>query len=188
MTEEINFIFDLIKEKMTSSISHLELELLKIRAGRSNPSMLDGIMVNYYGTKTIISQVGNIATPDPRTITIQPWEKDIINDVKNAINMSNIGLNAQDNGEMIIINVPALTEERRIQLVKQVKSETENCRVAIRNSRKEGNDELKKIHKSGTISDDFLKDAESNIQDFTNQFIDTANKVSSLKENELMKV
>jgi len=188
MTEEINFIFDLIKEKMTSSISHLKSELLKIRAGRSNPSMLDGIMVNYYGSKTIISQIGNIATPDPRTITIQPWEKDIINDVKNAINMSNIGLNAQDNGEMIIINVPALTEERRIQLVKQVKSETENCRVAIRNSRKEGNDELKKIHKSGIISDDLLKDAESNIQDFTNKFIDTANKVSSLKEDELMKV
>ncbi len=122
MTEEINFIFDVIKEKMTNSITHLELELSKIRAGRSNPSMLDGIMVDYYGTKTIISQVGNIATPDPRTITVQPWEKDIINDIKNAINTSNIGLNAQDNGEIIIINIPALTEERLIQLVKQVKS------------------------------------------------------------------
>ena len=188
MTEEISFIFDLIKEKMTNSINHLELELLKIRAGRSNPSMLDGIMVDYYGTKTIISQVGNIATPDPRTITIQPWEKDVINDIKNAINTSNIGLNAQDNGEMIIINIPALTEERRIQLVKQVKSETENCRVSIRNSRKEGNDELKKVHKSGDISEDLLKDAENNIQDFTNQFIEKDNKVSSFKEEELMKV
>ena len=145
MNEEIDFIFDLIKEKMTSSISHLELEFTKIRAGRSNPSMLDGIMVDYYGTKTVISQVGNIATPDPRTITVQPWEKDIINEIKNAINSSNIGLNAQDNGEMIIINIPALTEERRIQLVKQVKAETENARVAIRNSRKDGNDELKKF-------------------------------------------
>ena len=178
----------LIKEKMATSIKHLDIELSKIRAGRSNPSMLDGIMVDYYGTKTLIGQVGNIATPDPRTITIQPWEKDIINDIKNAINISNIGLNAQDNGEMIIINVPALTEERRIELVKQVKSETENCRIAIRNSRKEGNDELKKIHKSGSISDDMLKDAESNIQDFTNQFIEKANNVSSIKETELMKV
>jgi len=188
MNEEIDFIFDLIKEKMTSSISHLELEFTKIRAGRSNPSMLDGIMVDYYGTKTVISQVGNIATPDPRTITVQPWEKDIINEIKNAINSSNIGLNAQDNGEMIIINIPALTEERRIQLVKQVKAETENARVAIRNSRKDGNDELKKIHKSGSISDDLLKDAESSIQKFTDQFIEKANKISSLKEEELMKV
>ena len=188
MAEEINFVFDLIKEKMTSSIKHLEIELSKIRAGRSNPSMLDGIMVDYYGNKTPINQVGNIATPDPRTITIQPWEKDIINDIKNAINVSNVGLNAPDNGEQIIINVPALTEERRIQLVKQVKSETENCRVAIRNSRKEGNDELKKIHKSGSISDDMLKDAENNIQVFTNQFIEKANNTSSIKEKELMKV
>ena len=188
MNEEIDFIFDLIKEKMTSSISHLELEFTKIRAGRSNPSMLDGIMVDYYGTKTVISQVGNIATPDPRTITVQPWEKDIINEIKNAINSSNIGLNAQDNGEMIIINIPALTEERRIQLVKQVKAETENARIAIRNSRKDGNDELKKIHKSGSISDDLLKDAESSIQKFTDQFIEKANKISSLKEEELMKV
>ena len=188
MTEEINFVFDLIKEKMATSIKHLDIELSKIRAGRSNPSMLDGIMVDYYGTKTLIGQVGNIATPDPRTITIQPWEKDIINDIKNAINISNIGLNAQDNREMIIINVPALNEERRIELVKQVKSETENCRIAIRKSRKEGNYELKKIHKSGSISDDMLKDAESNIQDFTNQFIEKANNVSSIKETELMKV
>ena len=188
MTEEINFVFDFIKEKMSTSIKHLEIELSKIRAGRSNPSMLDGIMVDYYGTKTLIGQVGNIAAPDPRTITVQPWEKDLINDIKNAINMSNIGLNAQDNGEVIIINVPALTEERRIQLVKQVKAETENCRIAIRNSRKEGNDELKKIHKSGSVSDDMLKDAENNIQDFTNQFIEKANNVSSVKEEELMKV
>ena len=99
MNEEIDFIFDLIKEKMTSSISHLELEFTKIRAGRSNPSMLDGIMVDYYGTKTVISQVGNIATPDPRTITVQPWEKDIINEIKNAINSSNIGLNAGQRGD-----------------------------------------------------------------------------------------
>ena len=115
-------------------------------------------------------------------------QQDIINEIKNAINLSNIGLNAQDNGEMIIINIPALTEERRIQLVKQVKAETENARVAIRNSRKDGNDELKKIHKSGSISDDLLKDAESSIQKFTDQFIEKANKISSLKEEELMKV
>ena len=188
MEEQVNFIIDFVTDKMNESISHLQGELSKIRAGRANVSVLDGVMVDYYGTKTIISQVGNIATPDPRTITVQPWEKDIINDIKNAINMSNIGLSAQDNGEMIIINIPALTEERRLQLVKQVKAETESCRIAIRNSRKEGNDELKKIHKSGSISDDLLKDSENNIQDFTNQFIEKANQVSSVKETELMKV
>ena len=186
MTQETDFIFELIKEKMNNSLNHLESELLKIRAGRSNPSMLDGIMIDYYGTQTLLSQVGNISTPDPRTITVQPWEKDLINDIKNAINNSNIGLNAQDNGEMIIINIPALTAERRVDLVKQVKSETENCRIGVRNARKDGNDELKKLHKDGMVSDDLLKEAENNIQNFTNQFIEKANKVSSLKEEELM--
>ena len=188
MTEEINFVFDFIKEKMTTSIQHLEMELSKIRAGRSNPSMLDGIMVDYYGTKTIISQVGNIATPDPRTITVQPWEKDIINDIKNAINMSNIGLSAQDNGEMIIINIPALTEERRLQLVKQVKAETESCRIAIRNSRKEGNDELKKILKNKDISEDDVKKSEKIIQDYTDNNIKQIDEKVISKEKEIMTI
>ena len=187
MNDEINFIFDLTKEKMKDSISHLEIELVKIRAGRANPGMLDGVMVEYYGAKTPISQVGNINTPDSQTIAIQPWEKDLINEIKNAINTSNIGLSAQDNGESIIINIPTLTEERRLDLVKKVKTETENSRVSIRNVRKEVNDELKKLAKSG-VSEDLIKEAEGHIQHFTNQFIEDANKLSSIKEGELMKV
>ena len=187
MNDEINFIFDLTKEKMKDSISHLEIELVKIRAGRANPGMLDGVMVEYYGAKTPISQVGNINTPDSKTIAIQPWEKDLINEIKNAINTSNIGLNAQDNGESIIINVPSLTEERRLDLVRKVKAETEKSRISIRNVRKEGNDELKKLDKSG-VSKDLIKEAESHIQRFTDQFIEDANKLSSIKEEELMRV
>ena len=187
MTDEINFIFDLTKERMKDSISRLEIELVKIRAGRANPGMLDGVMVEYYGSKTPISQVGNINTPDPRTIMIQPWEKDLINEIKNAINISNIGLRAQDNGEAIIISVPTLTEERRLDLVKKVKIEAEKSRVSIRNVRKDSNDELRKLAKNA-VSEDLIKDAESKIQNFTDQFIEDANRLSSFKEEELMKV
>ena len=187
MNDEINFVFDLTNEKMKDSISHLELELIKIRAGRANPGMLDGVMVDYYGSKTPISQVGNINTSDSKTILIQPWEKDLINEIKNSINTSNIGLTAQDNGEAIIINVPVLTEERRLELVKKVKVETEKSRVSIRNVRKDSNDELKKLAKSG-VSEDIIKEAESRIQSFTDSFIEKANKLSSVKEGELMKV
>ena len=187
MNEEINFVFDLTNEKMQDSIYHLELELIKIRAGRANPGMLDGVMVDYYGSKTPLSQVGNINSPDAKTIIIQPWEKDLINEIKNAINTSNIGFNAQDNGEAIIINVPALTEERRLELVKKVKSEAEKSRVSIRNVRKEGNDELKKLAKNG-ISEDLIKEAENQIQSFTDNFIEKVNKLASIKEGDLMKV
>ena len=187
MNNEINFIFDFTKEKMKDSISHLESELVKIRAGRANPAMLDGVMVEYYGSNTAISQVGNINTPDAKTIIIQPWEKDLINDIKNAINISNIGLTAQDNGEAVIINVPILTEERRLELVKKVKIETEKARVSIRNVRKEGNDELKKLAKNG-LAEDLIKEAESKVQGFTDNFIEDANKLASVKEAELLKV
>ena len=187
MNDEINFVFDLTNEKMGDSISHLELELIKIRAGRANPGMLDGVMVDYYGSKTPLSQVGNINSPDAKTIVIQPWEKDLINEIKNAINTSNIGFNAQDNGEAIIINVPVLTEERRLDLVKKVKSEAEKSRVSIRNVRKEGNDELKKLSKR-CISEDLIKEAEIKIQSFTDSFIEKANKLADVKEAELMKV
>ena len=187
MNEEINFVFDLTNEKMNDSISHLELELIKIRAGRANPGMLDGVMVDYYGSKTPLAQIGNIKTPDARTIVVQPWEKDLINEVKNAINTSNIGFHAQDNGEAIIINVPVLTEERRLELVKKVKGEAEKSRVSIRNVRKDGNDELKKLAKNG-ISEDLIKEAENQIQKFTDNFIEKVNKLASIKESELMKV
>jgi len=187
MNEEINFVFDLTNEKMNDSISHLELELIKIRAGRANPGMLDGVMVDYYGSKTPLAQIGNINTPDARTIVVQPWEKDLINEVKNAINTSNIGFHAQDNGEAIIINVPVLTEERRLELVKKVKGEAEKSRVSIRNVRKDGNDELKKLAKNG-ISEDLIKEAENQIQKFTDNFIEKVNKLASIKESELMKV
>jgi len=188
MNEEINFCLDLAREQMQESLNHLEISLSKIRAGKASPQMLRAVVVDYYGSVTPLTQMANVTTPDSQTITIQPFDKSMISDIEQAIVNAQLGFNPSNNGEKVIINVPALTEERRIQLVKQVKSETENCRDAIRNARKEGNDELKKNHRSGSISDDLLKDAESNIQDFTNQFIEKANKVSSRKEEELMKV
>ena len=156
MEEKINFYLDFANEKMQESINHLHSELSKIRAGRASTSVLDGIMVDYYGTPTAINNMASLSTPDARTIVVQPWEKNILTDIVNAINSSNLGIVAQDTGEKIIINMPILTEERRIDLVKQVKTEMENCKVSIRNARREANDELKKLNKEG-LSDDALK-------------------------------
>ena len=154
--EEIELILDNAKEQMNGAIKHLELAFSKIRAGKANPQMLDNVSIDYYGTITPLSQASNINTPDPRTISVQPWDKNMLEVIEKAIIDANLGFNPMNNGEMIMINVPPLTEERRIQLVKQAKSESENSKVSIRNARKEANDELKKLE---GIYEDVIKDS-----------------------------
>ena len=187
MEEKINFYLDFANEKMQESINHLHSELSKIRAGRASTSVLDGIMVDYYGTPTAINNMASLSTPDARTIVVQPWEKNILTDIVNAINSSNLGFVAQDTGEKIIINMPILTEERRIDLVKQVKTEMENCKVSIRNARREANDELKKLNKEG-LSDDALKDSEGKIQVLTDKFITQSDSIFAKKEKDILTV
>ena len=187
MEDQVSLCIDFAKEKMNSSISHLQIELSKIRAGRANTSILDGLFVDYYGTPTTINNMASLSTPDARTIIIQPWEKQLVAEIINVINSSNLGFLAQDTGEKIIINLPILTEERRKELVKQVKVEVENCKVSIRNIRRESNDDLKKMNKEG-LSDDALKQAEARIQLVTNQFIEKIDTIFSVKETDILTV
>jgi len=187
MEEKVNFCLDLANEKMQESINYLHVELSKIRAGRASTSVLDGIMVDYYGTPTDINNMASLSTPDARTIVIQPWEKNILNDIVNAINSSNLGFVAQDTGEKIIINMPILTEERRIDLVREVKIEVENCKVSIRNARREANDELKKLNKE-SLSDDSLKASEGEIQVSTDKFITQSDLIFTTKEKDILTV
>ena len=147
MTEEINFILDSAKEAMSGSIAHLEKEFLNIRAGKASPQMLGGVFVDYYGSQTPISQVANINAPDARTLTVTPWEKNMLGPIEKAIMIANLGLNPMNNGENIIINIPALTEERRRDLVKQAKHEAEEAKIGIRNHRKDANTDIKKEEK-----------------------------------------
>lgn len=187
MTEELDMVFDMAKDSMESSINHLGSELTKIRAGRATPSMLDGVSVEYYGSMTPLSQVSNINTPDARTISIQPWEKQMLSEIEKAIINSNLGLNPQNNGELIMINVPPLTEERRLNLVKQAKSEGEHAKVSVRNARKDANDEIKKLKNDG-LSEDMVKDAESEVQKFTDSFVKKVDELVALKEKDIMTV
>jgi len=183
--EEIEFILDSAKEQMDGAIKHLEISFSKIRAGKASPQMLDNVSIDYYGAITPLSQASNINTPDARTISVQPWDKSMLEVMEKAIIDANLGFNPMNNGEMIIINVPPLTEERRIQLVKQAKSESENAKVSIRNARKEANDELKKL--SGT-SEDILKDSEAEVQNITNEFVAKIDAFFSNKEQEILTV
>jgi len=187
MEEQVNFILDLVSEKMKEAINHLDLELSKIRAGRANTSILDGVLVDYYGTPTPIANMASLSTPDARTIVIQPWEKNLVTEIVNAINKSNLGFIAQDTGEKIIINMPILTEERRKDLVKQVKVEVETCKVSIRNARRDGNDELKKLNKEG-LSDDALKQSEIRVQVLTDKFIGQIDSIFLSKEQDILTV
>ena len=187
MNEEVTLCLTIVEEKMLESISHLELSLLKIRAGRANTSILEGVQVDYYGTPTLINNMASLSTPDARTIVIQPWEKKLIPEIVNAVNLSNLGFLAQDNGEKIIINIPALTEDRRKDLVKQAKIEIENCKVSIRNARRDGNDDLKKLNKDG-LSDDDMKSSSDLIQQKTNDFISKADLMFEMKEKDILTV
>ena len=184
MNEEVTFILDATKESMDGSISHLEKALVKIRAGKASPVMLSTVMVEYYGSPTPLSQVSNINTPDARTISVQPWEKSILGDIETAIINSNLGFNPMNNGEMVIINVPPLTEERRIQLVKQAKGEAEDAKVSIRNARQDANKELKKLE----ISEDLKSNAEVDVQELTDTYSKKVDSILAVKETEIMKV
>ena len=187
MEEDIELMLETIEELMQKSIDHLEKELTKIRAGKANPSMVSGVMVDYYGSMTPLSQVANIGTMDARTITIQPWEKASLEPIERAIINSNLGLNPQNNGESILINVPQLTEERRRDLVKQAKAEAEEAKVGIRNARKEGNDEVKNFQKDG-MSEDQAKGVVDTIQELTDKYGSNVDRILDAKEIDIMKV
>jgi ribosome recycling factor len=183
--EEIELIFEETSDHMTKSILHLGKELLKIRAGRANPSMLEGVRLEYYGALTPLSQVSNISSPDARTLAVQPWEKGIISEIEKAIMNANLGLNPQNNGEMVIINIPPLTEERRRDLVKRARSESEDAKIGIRTARKDANDMLKSVE---GVSEDVIKDAEERVQNLTNQHVSKVEEILSVKEKEIMTV
>ena len=187
MTEEINFIIDSAKESMNGSIAHLEKEFLNIRAGKASPQMLGGVFVDYYGSQTPLSQVANINAADARTLTVTPWEKTMLQPIEKAIMIANLGLNPMNNGDNIIINIPALTEERRRDLVKQAKAEAEEAKIGIRNARKDANNDIKKEEKEGT-SEDVCKKAEEDIQKLTDSYIKKIDDLVAVKEAEIMKV
>lgn len=187
MTEEIDFILESTEESMSGSIAHLEKEFLNIRAGKASPAMLGSVFVDYYGSATPLSQVSNINVPDARTITVTPWEKNMLHPIEKAIMVANIGFNPMNNGDNIIISVPPLTEERRRDLVKQAKSESEDAKIGIRNARQEANKEIKKLEKEGT-SEDVCKSAEEEVQTLTNSYIKRVEELLLVKEAEIMKV
>ena len=182
--EEIDLILEATKERMEKSIQFLMSELKKIRAGKATPSMLDSVMVDYYGSPTPILQVASITTPDSRTLFVKPWEKTIIQDIEKAIVSSDLGLNPQNDGENVIINIPPLTEERRLILVKQIKGEGEKGKISIRSVRKESNEMIKKLSNEG-ISEDSIKDGENEIQKITDSKINKIEEIIRSKETEI---
>lgn len=184
MNEELQFIVDSAVESMNNAIEHLENELLKIRAGKANPVMLSSVMVDYYGAPTPLSQVANVNTPDARTLSIQPWEKALLPEIEKAIMNANLGFNPMNNGESIIINVPPLTEERRKELAKMAKAESETAKISIRNARKDANNEIKKCE----VSLDQKSISESDIQDLTDEYISKIDKIYLTKEKEILSV
>ncbi len=187
MTEELNMYLDDAKERMDKTIEHLENELMSIRAGKADPNILNGIFVDYYGTNTPLQQVSNINTPDARTIAIQAWEKNMIDVIEKAIMAANIGLTPVNNGELIRLNIPPLTEDRRKDLVKNVKAEGENAKISIRSIRKDINDEIKKLEKDG-LSEDMAKDAEAEVQKLTDDFSKSVDKIVEHKEEDILTV
>jgi ribosome recycling factor len=187
MSEELSLIMDDAEEHMKKAIQHLEIELVKIRAGRANPNMLDGIVVDYYGTPTPINQIGNLTVTDARTLTIQPWEKNMLQPIERAIINSNIGLAPQNDGNIIRLFLPPLTEERRKELVKRVNAEGEHTKVAVRNIRRDAIEHIKKLQKDG-LSEDAAKDAEKDIQVLTDKYSGQIDKHLEAKDKEIMSV
>ena len=184
MNEEIIFIIDSTKELMQNAIEHLEKELRNIRAGKASPSMLGSVTVDYYGSQTPLTQVANVGTMDAHTITVQPWEKQLLHEIEKAILNANLGFNPTNNGEVVIINVPILTEERRIELSRHAKAETEVAKVSIRNDRKEAMHEIKKTD----ASDDMKSNAELDIQQLTDKYSHEVDTNYDAKDLEIMKV
>jgi len=187
MNEELELIIEEVRDRMGKALEHLEHELARLRAGRATPALLDGITVDYYGVNSPLSQVSNINTPDAKSILIQPWEKNMLGTIEKAILAANIGLTPMNTGEVIRINVPPLTEERRHQLVKQVRTEGETAKISVRNARKWANDELKMLLKDG-LPEDLEKDAVEKVQEMTTEFNSKVDKIMALKEKDVMTV
>ncbi|NNE32570.1 MAG: ribosome recycling factor [Winogradskyella sp.] len=184
MNEDIQFIIDTAKEAMEAAVKHLEKQLVNIRAGKASPAMLGSVMVDYYGSQTPLNQVANVNTPDGRTISVQPWEKSMLQEIERGIMLANLGFNPMNNGEMIIINVPPLTEERRKNLAKQAKAETEDAKVGVRNARKDAMNEIKKTD----ASEDLQNNAEIDIQSLTDSYVKKIDDILDVKEKEIMTV
>lgn len=183
--EELDLYLEEARELMTKSFNHLVSELAKIRAGKASPNMLDGVLVSYYGAMSPLSQVASVTTPEPRTLFIKPWEKNLIPEIEKAITNANLGLNPQNDGQQVIINVPMLTEERRKQLVRQVGQECEHGKIAVRNIRKDTNEQIKKVK---GVSEDDIKVAEDKVQKLTDEFIAKIDAQMKKKEAEIMTV
>ncbi len=184
MNEEVDLVIEAAEDDMKGAISHLKKQLLNIRAGKASPNMLTNVQVEYYGAMTPLSQVSNINIPDARTISIQPYEKQMIVEIEKAIMNANLGFNPTNNGESVIINVPPLTEERRKDLSKQAKAEAEEAKIGVRNDRRNANSELKKLD----ISEDLLKSAEDDVQELTNKYIAQIDKIYEAKDAEIMSI
>ncbi|HXJ98822.1 MAG TPA: ribosome recycling factor [Gelidibacter sp.] len=185
MNEDIIFILDSTKEAMGNAIKHLEKQFANIRAGKASPAMLGSVMVNYYGAQTPLSQIANINTPDGRTITVQPWEKKMIQEIEKGIQIANLGFNPMNNGDLIIISVPPLTEERRRELAKQAKAEAEDAKIGVRSARKDANTEIKKL---SDVSEDIQKSAENEVQQLTDKYVKKIDEALEVKEKEIMTV
>ena len=184
MNEEVDFVLDSAKENMDKAMAHLEKSFAKIRAGKASPIMLSTVKVDYYGSPTPLSQVANVNTTDARTISVQPWEKNMLQEIEKAITNANLGFNPMNNGDLIIINVPPLTEERRRDLVKQAKAEAEDAKIGVRNARQEANKDIK----GADLPEDTAKDAEASIQEPTNKYSKKIEDLLAVKEAEIMKV
>ncbi|MBP5505513.1 MAG: ribosome recycling factor [Bacteroidales bacterium] len=187
MIEKANEVLDLAELKMDDAVSHLQEELKTYRAGKANPEVFASVVVNYYGAATPLPQMSNITTPDAKTMLIQPWDKSMIHAIEKAIMDANLGFTPQNNGEVIRINVPALTEERRRELVKKARTEGETAKVSVRNARRDAMDALKKLQKEG-LPEDVEKDNEEKVQKLTDKFVKKVDEVLEAKEKEIMTV
>ncbi len=187
MSEDLDFIVEEADDSMKKAVTHLEAELIKIRAGKANPQMLDGLSVDYYGSPTVINQVANVSVMDARTLTIQPWEKNMLQPIERAIIGANLGVTPQNDGNIIRLFMPPLTEERRKEFVKKANGEGEHSKVAIRSIRRDAIEHIKKLQKDG-LSEDVAKDAEKNVQEMTDRYITLVEKHLSVKEKEIMSV
>lgn len=187
MNEELQLILDTTKESMEAAVDHLESELVKIRGGRASANMLDGIHVDYYGVNTPLNQMANVNTPDARTISVQPWDKSVLDPIMRAIQAANLGFNPTNNGSMIICAIPPMTEERRMQLVKKAREEGEHAKVGIRNARRDANEEIKKLVKDG-LPEDEGKEGEAKVQQLTDTYSGKVDKHLEIKEKEILTV
>ncbi|WP_179344321.1 ribosome recycling factor [Winogradskyella ursingii] len=184
MNEDIKFIIDTAKEAMDAALKHLEKQLVNIRAGKASPAMLGSVMVDYYGSQTPLNQVANVNTSDGRTISVQPWEKSMLQEIERGIMNANLGFNPMNNGDMIIINVPPLTEERRTNLAKQAKAEAEDAKVGVRSARKDAMNDIK----NADVSEDLQNNAEIDVQELTDTYVKRIDSILENKEKEIMTV